>query len=36
MTSLDTQTPIQYGENGHIEYTWSSILEEKIHQFYKL
>lgn len=36
MTSLDnqTQTPIQYGENGHIEYTWSSILEEKIHQFY--
>ena len=35
INALDTQTPKQIGENGHIEYTWSNNnLKEKITQFH--
>ena len=30
----DTLTPKQYGENAHIEYTWSNNLKERIVQFF--
>lgn len=32
INALDSNTPIQYGENGHQEYSWSSDLSEKILQ----
>jgi len=31
--ALDNNTPTQYGENGHIEYTWSNSIREQILQF---
>ena len=31
--ALDNNTPTQYGEKGHIEYTWSSNIREQILQF---
>ena len=31
---MDTHTPTQNGENGHVEYTWSNNPSEKITQFY--
>ena len=31
--ALDNYTPTQYGENGHIEYTWSNNVQEQILQF---
>ena len=31
--ALDNNTPTQYGENGHIEYTWSNNVQEQILQF---
>jgi len=33
ITALDNSTPMQYGENGHAEYTWSNSIQEKILQF---
>ena len=30
---LDSNTPIQTGENGHTEFTWSNDTQEKICQF---
>lgn len=33
ITALDNSTPTQYGENGHIEYSWSNSIQEKILQF---
>ena len=33
INALDNYTPIQYGENGHIEYGWSNNIQEKILQF---
>jgi uncharacterized protein with von Willebrand factor type A (vWA) domain len=33
ITALDNSTPMQYGENGHAEYTWSNSTQEKILQF---
>ena len=32
ITALDSYTPMQLGENGHQEYSWSSQLTEKILQ----
>ena len=32
VSALDTITNIQYGENNHIEYKWSTIQQEKILQ----
>ena len=32
INALDSNTPIQYGENGHQEYSWSSDLSERILQ----
>ena len=32
VTALDTHTPRQVGENGHVEYAWSNDLREKIVQ----
>ena len=31
--ALDNNTPTQYGEKGHVEYTWSSNMREQILQF---
>ena len=33
INALDTYTPTQIGENGHIEYTWSNDIREQILQF---
>lgn len=33
ITALDNYTPIQFGENGHVEYGWSNNIQEKILQF---
>ena len=33
ITALDTYTPKQTGENGHVEYGWSNDIREKIVQF---
>jgi hypothetical protein len=33
ITALDTYTPTQTGENGHVEYGWSNDIKEKIVQF---
>ena len=32
--ALDISTPLQFGEKGHIEYTWSNSIQEKITQFH--
>jgi len=32
VSALDTNNSIQYGENNHIEYKWSSVQQEKILQ----
>lgn len=32
--SMDTATPKQYGENKHVEYTWSNSFKEKLVQFF--
>jgi hypothetical protein len=34
ITSLDNYTPLQHGEKGHIEYSWSNNIQEKIVQFH--
>jgi hypothetical protein len=31
--ALDSYTPLQIGENGHVEYGWSNNIQEKIIQF---
>jgi hypothetical protein len=31
--SLDNMTPIQKGENGHVEYGWANSIQEQILQF---
>ena len=31
--ALDNNTPTQYGDKGHVEYTWSSNIREQILQF---
>jgi len=31
--ALDSHTPVQTGENGHTEFTWSNDIQEKICQF---
>ena len=33
-TALDNMTPTKFGENNHIEYTWSNQIREKITQIY--
>jgi len=33
VNALDTFTPSQIGENGHVEYGWSNNIQEKITQF---
>lgn len=33
LNALDNYTPTKYGENGHVEYTWSNDIREKIVQF---
>jgi Mg-chelatase subunit ChlD len=33
VTALDSYTPKQIGENGHVEYGWSNDIREKIAQF---
>ena len=33
INALDSYTPKQIGENGHIEYGWSNDIREKILQF---
>lgn len=33
INALDTFTPQQLGENGHVEYSWSNDIREKITQF---
>ena len=33
IAALDSHTPQQIGEKGHIEYTWSNDTREKILQF---
>jgi hypothetical protein len=32
VASLDNYTNRQMGENGHVEYTWSNCIQEKISQ----
>ena len=32
--ALDNHTSQQIGENGHIEYSWSNSVQEKIVQFH--
>jgi hypothetical protein len=34
LKALDNYTPKQISENGHVEYTWSNNIKEKIYQFY--
>jgi hypothetical protein len=34
ISALDNYTPIQYGENGHAEYTWSNNIQERITQLH--
>jgi Mg-chelatase subunit ChlD len=34
IVAMDTHTPTQSGENGHVEYAWSHNPTEKIAQFY--
>jgi len=34
ISALDNYTSRQLGENGHVEYTWSNNIREKIVQFY--
>ena len=33
INALDNHTPMQVGENGHVEYGWSNSIREKILQF---
>ena len=33
VNALDTYTPTQIGQNGHLEYTWSNDIRERILQF---
>ena len=33
INALDTLTPQQLGENGHVEYSWSNDIRERIAQF---
>ena len=33
LSALDSKTPHQIGENGHVEYGWSNSVQEKIVQF---
>ena len=33
ISALDNHTPMQYGENGHVEFGWSNSIQEKILQF---
>ena len=33
VTALDNFTPMQLGENGHVEYAWSNSFQERIVQF---
>lgn len=33
VNALDSYNPTQYGEKGHVEYSWSNIFQEKILQF---
>ena len=32
VNALDNHTPLQIGENGHVEYTWSNSITERIVQ----
>lgn len=32
INAIDSSTPMQVGENGHVEYSWSNDLQEKIIQ----
>lgn len=34
VAALDSYTPLQLGENSHVEYSWSNNIEEKISQLY--
>lgn len=34
VTALDMKNSIQYGENNHIEYSWSEVQQEQICQLY--
>jgi len=34
INALDNYTPKKFGENGHVEYTWSNNIRENICQFY--
>lgn len=34
INAIDKHTPKQYGENGHIEYSWSNDFQELFTQFY--
>lgn len=34
VSALDMKNSIQYGENNHIEYSWSKVQQEKICQLY--
>ena len=34
VSALDTKNSIQYGENNHIEYSWSETQQEQICQLY--
>lgn len=34
VTALDMKNSIQYGENNHIEYSWSQVQQEEICQLY--
>lgn len=33
LNAIDAYTPVQKGENGHTEYSWSNDIQEKILQF---
>ena len=34
VNALDTITPLQYGENAHLERGWSNSLQERVVQFH--
>lgn len=34
VSALDKHTPMQIGDNNHVEYTWSNDINEKIVQFF--
>jgi len=34
VSALDMKNSIQYGENNHIEYSWSEVQQEQICQLY--